>query len=403
MGLECLFDILLFCNVQTVANSMMMCKYIASINKQYFWKKLYNRDYSNNFIEGDNYAYKYKVEYSFMALKRKRYTMIKYDGFFGDYADIQYIYATKSVKFFNNGIKKMPYQIINLNFLEKLSIIDNNFTEIPKELAHLPNLTELSMEYNRIKHVDNINAIINLRKLNLNFNRIKSISPAIFKLEKLYTLHLCSNKITDIDNIYNITSLVELHISDNQIHILSNKIHNLANLKILDLGNNLIKDIPKNIQYLFNLETLFINNNHIRRITNKLCSLYKLKKLNISNNLLVGLPKHFYLLVNLEDLIMNGNKQICIEPNIKKLYNIQTLSIGQKSLDYIGDMLLYTLYNMLSITLIKIECNSGIFINKYIRRPQHIALILLFSGEFYNEQNVSRAFREYAVTCVEHN
>lgn len=403
MGLECLFDILLYCDVRTITTGMMMCKAIASISVQYFWRILYNRDYSNNFIENDDYVYKYKIEHSFASLKRKRYTLIKYNGFLGDHATLQYIYATKAVKLFNNGINKMPLQMTTLIFLEKLAIIDNNFTEIPNELIYLPNLTELHMEYNRIKCVDNINAIKNLKKLNLNFNRIENISPTISKLKKLNTLHLCNNKITDIDSICDNRNLIEIHISDNQINTISKRIYNLVNLITLDLSNNLIKEIPKNIQYLFNLETLFINNNHIRRITNKLCSLYKLKKLNISNNLLASLPKHFHLLVNLEDLIMNGNKQICIDCDIKKLYNVQTLSIGHKSLDYIGDVMLYTLYSMLSITLIKIECNSNIFINKYIRRPGRIALIFLFSGEFYNEDKVSRMFKEYSATCVEHN
>ncbi|KAI6649832.1 hypothetical protein LOD99_6382 [Oopsacas minuta] len=112
----------------------------------------------------------------------------------------------------------------------------------------------------RIRKIENIESLVNLRKLFLGRNKIENIE-GLQTLVNLHTLSLQNNRISIIDGLSTLCNLSELYLSFNQISEISG-LDKLTNLQILDLGNNRIQNI-ENLSQLHDLDNIWLNNNEI--------------------------------------------------------------------------------------------------------------------------------------------
>ena len=134
----------------------------------------------------------------------------------------------------------------NLVNLKRLSLCDNEITRI-ENLDDCYNLEELCLEDNRVQTVENLGSLRNLKKLDLGRNRISCIAgfSQTFLSSSLTQLSLEDNEITSLQGIACLKNLLELYIGNNRIAELREVqlLKNFSKLIILDLlGNPLCDD-----------------------------------------------------------------------------------------------------------------------------------------------------------------
>jgi internalin A len=157
------------------------------------------------------------------------------------------------------GLTELPAEIGKLIQLETLilgkveewkrvddkfvpTLVTNELTTLPKELA----------------------ALANLRTLNLSGNPLAAIPDIVIELGQLTSLTLVSTGLSEIPEfIGQLTQLTELALSNNQITEIPAAIAQLTNLTTLDLYNNQITEIPAAIAQLTNLTELYLSNNQV--------------------------------------------------------------------------------------------------------------------------------------------
>ncbi|KAI5982031.1 hypothetical protein EDC04DRAFT_3151076 [Pisolithus marmoratus] len=121
-------------------------------------------------------------------------------------------------------------------------------------------LTSLELGANRIRRIEGLDALVNLRELWLGKNKISRIEN-LDNLKQLTILSLQSNRITKIENLEKLENLEQLLLSHNGIERLEGLEHN-TKLKMLDVGSNFIPAI-ENVSHLTSLEDLWLGGNKI--------------------------------------------------------------------------------------------------------------------------------------------
>lgn len=153
-------------------------------------------------------------------------------------------FKVKSLRWEHKKIYKFPK--FNTSFITSLILNYNNFTEIPRQVFELTNLSKLEM----------------------NSNLITCIPHEICNLTKLKCLFLKSNQIHIVSsNIKYCTQLEELYLTHNLISNLPCAIGNLTNLKMLYLGCNQIERFGDEFTLLINLHTLVLDYNQLQYVT----------------------------------------------------------------------------------------------------------------------------------------
>ncbi|XP_020297321.1 dynein regulatory complex subunit 3-like [Pseudomyrmex gracilis] len=124
--------------------------------------------------------------------------------------------------FLQDGIELDKLKEIRIEFLNILNI---------DYLWLLKTLVKLSLSYNVIEKIENLDELINLKELNLSFNRIK-VMENLNNLSQLEILLLYSNEISVVENIDNLKKLTILNIGKNKIEDWDH-IKYLRNFKLL--------------------------------------------------------------------------------------------------------------------------------------------------------------------------
>ncbi|HMQ87045.1 MAG TPA: leucine-rich repeat protein, partial [Flavilitoribacter sp.] len=199
----------------------------------------------------------------------------------------------------NLGLKEIPAEVFEMTHLRRLNLgrryykkrewIDknykrsfNNIKQLPKELALLQNLEELSLEGNSIADIEILSKLPHLQQLNIGGIKLKSFE-ILHRLPNLKALNVNNLDLRSIDWLsnFNFFELTELDMSSNGIQKIEN-LESLANLERLSLNSNQIKEI-KNLELLTKLKKLSLGSNQITEIKN-LESLTELKKLSLDSN-----------------------------------------------------------------------------------------------------------------------
>lgn len=212
MNKNIISDILRYCDLNTIINILLTNKNYGSLNTNYFWGLLVERDYEEKLgVEGkEEYVLCYKL-----------------DKIWAWNIESHWIPACNLLDLYISKSKSMiiSKEITILTNLTELNIVGPK-TEIPNEIVQLTNLTELNGSFNKFKLIpDDISKLINLRVLDMSCNQLEVINDAVYKLTNLNTLYLPYNCIKEI----------------------SNEISKLTNLRVLDLEGNELVSLPREV------------------------------------------------------------------------------------------------------------------------------------------------------------
>ncbi|KAI9820111.1 MAG: hypothetical protein M1832_003818 [Thelocarpon impressellum] len=176
--------------------------------------------------------------------------------------------------------------IKGLDSLTKLTSLDLSFNKI-KAIEHVDHLKELKDIYfvqNRISKIEGLDGLVRLRNLELAANRIREIEN-LETLKGLEELWLGKNKITEIKNVAPLANLKILSIQSNRLTKIQG-LEDLASLEELYLSHNALTEVS-GLDHNHNLHVLDISNNRIPRLAN-LEHLSHLEELWASSNLLAS-------------------------------------------------------------------------------------------------------------------
>jgi len=114
---------------------------------------------------------------------------------------------------------------------------------------------------NRIRKIENIDTLVNLKELHLAKNKLQVVEN-IGHLKKMYMLTLQANFIEEITGLEDLPDLEQIYFQQNKIKKISG-IESLKKLEILDLAVNEISEIQGLESQSEILEELWVNNNNI--------------------------------------------------------------------------------------------------------------------------------------------
>lgn len=139
----------------------------------------------------------------------------------------------------------------------------------------------------KIRKIEGLQALSNLRILNLSYNVI-SVVEGLHNLENLLELNLAENSIRKFENFESLTKLQRLNLSGNQISRIPSNIHKLGSLQVLRFSRNNLS-VLKDVSYLGdlpNLSSLTMEDNPI--VTLEQCvpyTVYCVRSLSMLNNI----------------------------------------------------------------------------------------------------------------------
>lgn len=241
MNINCLFDVLLYSNLNNIINCLLTCKEVNQLNITYLWELLCNRDHSI-----DNFTYekgqrKYLILSKLRRLKRKLHITI----------DLHDLFTTKYIVAWERRLMTIPNEISILTHITSLILPINVLTTIPLGITNLTNLTILDLAFNNFTSIPTHLTKLNLKRLDLRYNHITHISNEISNLVTLEHLDLCHNELQTINTkLSDLTNLKVLDMAFNKITSIPNELSKLTNLKRLDLYYNRLTCIPDEIYLL---------------------------------------------------------------------------------------------------------------------------------------------------------
>lgn len=214
MDVDCLFNILLYSDKYIIEKILLSCKYYNSINTEFFWKSLFERDYKVD-VDTNNWNKKYILYNCGNTVQTK----------LGLTNNILSSVCTALCYNFKN-LKYIPVELSYMINLKHLYFCENELRYIPKELGNLINLVSLYLSHNKIEDVPKeLSKLINLELFCMNNNKLKSIPKEIGNLVKLRKLWL----------------------NNNNIKYIPDEFHNLVNLEYFCIDNK-IKKLPQNLK-----------------------------------------------------------------------------------------------------------------------------------------------------------
>ncbi|XP_072983658.1 protein phosphatase 1 regulatory inhibitor subunit PPP1R7 homolog [Typha latifolia] len=151
-----------------------------------------------------------------------------------------------------NGLSKVS------STLKELYVSKNEVTKI-EELERFHVLEILELGSNRLRIMENLQALTNLQELWLGRNRIRTVN--LCGLKSIRKLSLQSNRLISMSGFEECIALEELYLSHNGIEKMEG-LSTLQNLRVLDISSNKLIAID-DIENLPRLEDLWLNDNQI--------------------------------------------------------------------------------------------------------------------------------------------
>ena len=167
-----------------------------------------------------------------------------------------------------NAIRKMirkPTGKLTGADLEKvteLSLLNNQLTEVPKDLEKLTQLKKLNLGANQLTNVKGLEKLTKLEELRLHRNILTDLK-GLEKLTQLTMLILNNNKLTDLKGLQNLTQLEGLGLGGNQLTDVK-ALEKLTQLTSLGLEINQLTEV-KGLEKLTRLAKLHLQKNKLTK------------------------------------------------------------------------------------------------------------------------------------------
>uniref|UniRef100_A0A8K9Y6S6 Leucine-rich repeat-containing protein 7 n=1 Tax=Oncorhynchus mykiss TaxID=8022 RepID=A0A8K9Y6S6_ONCMY len=261
-----------------------------------------------------------------------------------------------------NQIEELPKQLFNCQALRKLSIPDNDLSNLPTTIASLVNLRELDISKNGIQEFpDNIKCCKCLSVVEASVNPIAKLPEGFTQLLNLTQLFLndafleylpflgyfllssspalvldtdvmCVCFVFQPEVLEQIHNLKELWMDNNSLQTIPGCIGKLRHLRYLDLAKNRIESLDTDISGCESLEDLLLSSNMLQHLPDTIGMLKKLTTLKVDDNQLTSLPNTIGSLSLLEEFDCSCNELESLPPTIGYLHNLRTFSADENFL-----------------------------------------------------------------------
>ncbi|KAM9327052.1 leucine-rich repeat-containing protein 7 [Gastrophryne carolinensis] len=327
-----------------------------------------------------------------------------------------------------NQIEELPKQLFSCQALKKLSIPDNDLSNLPTTISSLVNLRELDISKNGIQEFpDNIKCckclsiveasvnpisklpdgftqLLNLSQLYLNDafleylpanfgrlsklrilelreNHLKTLPKSMSKLTQLERLDLGNNEFSELpEGLEQIQNLRELWIDNNSLQTMPGSIGKLKQLIYLDMSKNRIETIDMEVSGCESLEDLLLSSNLLQHLPDSMGLLKKLTTLKIDDNQLVALPNTLGSLSLLEEFDCSCNELETLPPTIGYLHNLRTLAVDENFLTELPR----EIGNCKNVTVMSLRSNKLEFLPEEIGQMTKLRVLNLSDNRLKN-------------------
>ncbi|XP_041417268.1 leucine-rich repeat-containing protein 7 isoform X1 [Xenopus laevis] len=327
-----------------------------------------------------------------------------------------------------NQIEELPKQLFSCQALRKLSIQDNDLSNLPTTIASLVNLKELDISKNGIQEFpenikcckcltiveasvnpisklpDGFTQLLNLTQLYLNDafleylpanfgrlsklrilelreNHLKTLPKSMSKLAQLERLDLGNNEFTELpEGLELIQNLRELWIDNNSLQTLQGATGKLKQLIYLDISKNRIESVDTDISGCESLEDLLLSSNLLQQLPDSIGFLKKLTTLKVDDNQLVALPNTIGNLSLLEEFDCSCNELESLPPTIGYLHSLRTLAVDENFLTELPR----EIGNCKNVTVMSLRTNKLEFLPEDIGQMQKLRVLNLSDNRLKN-------------------
>uniref|UniRef100_A0A673KMM0 Leucine-rich repeat-containing protein 7 n=1 Tax=Sinocyclocheilus rhinocerous TaxID=307959 RepID=A0A673KMM0_9TELE len=234
-----------------------------------------------------------------------------------------------------NQIEELPKQLFNCQALKKLSMPDNDLSNLPTTIASLVNLKELDISKNGIQEFpDNIKCCKCLSVVEASVNPIAKLPDGFTQLLNLTQLFLNDAFLEYLppDVLEQIHSLKELWLDNNSLQTIPGSVGKLRQLRYFDLAKNRIESLDADISGCESLEDLLLSSNMLQQLPDSIGKLKKLTTLKVDDNQLTSLPNTIGSLSLLEEFDCSCNELESLPPTIGYLHSLRTFAADENFL-----------------------------------------------------------------------
>ncbi|XP_077463125.1 leucine-rich repeat-containing protein 7 isoform X2 [Stigmatopora argus] len=233
-----------------------------------------------------------------------------------------------------NQIEELPKQLFSCQALKKLSMPDNDLSNLPTTIASLVNLKELDISKNGIQEFpDNIKCCKGLSVVEASVNPITKLPDGFTQLLNLTQLFLNDAFLEYLPaNFGRLSKLRILELRENHLKTMPKSIHRLTQLERLDLGSNEFSEVPEVLEQIHNLKELWMDNNSLQSIPGSLGKLRQLRYLDLAKNRIENLDTDISGCEALEDLLLSSNMLQHLPDSIGMLKKLSTLKVDDNQL-----------------------------------------------------------------------
>ncbi|XP_029905622.1 leucine-rich repeat-containing protein 7 [Myripristis murdjan] len=233
-----------------------------------------------------------------------------------------------------NQIEELPKQLFNCQALKKLSMPDNDLSNLPTTIASLVNLKELDISKNGIQEFpDNIKCCKGLSVVEASVNPIAKLPDGFTQLLNLTQLFLNDAFLEYLPaNFGRLSKLRILELRENHLKTMPKSIHRLSQLERLDLGSNEFSELPEVLEQIHNLKELWLDNNSLQSIPGSIGKLRQLRYLDLAKNRIETLDTDISGCEALEDLLLSSNMLQHLPDSIGMLKKLTTLKVDDNQL-----------------------------------------------------------------------
>ncbi|KAM5323030.1 leucine-rich repeat-containing protein 7 isoform 3-T3 [Glossophaga mutica] len=255
-----------------------------------------------------------------------------------------------------NQIEELPKQLFNCQALRKLSIPDNDLSNLPTTIASLVNLKELDISKNGVQEFpENIKCCKCLTIIEASVNPISKLPDGFTQLLNLTQLYLNDAFLEFLPaNFGRLVKLRILELRENHLKTLPKSMHKLAQLERLDLGNNEFSELPEVLDQIQNLRELWMDNNALQVLPGSIGKLKMLVYLDMSKNRIETVDMDISGCEALEDLLLSSNMLQQLPDSIGLLKKLTTLKVDDNQLTLLPN----TIGNLSLLEEFDCSCNE---------------------------------------------
>uniref|UniRef100_L7N3B7 Leucine-rich repeat-containing protein 7 n=1 Tax=Xenopus tropicalis TaxID=8364 RepID=L7N3B7_XENTR len=282
-----------------------------------------------------------------------------------------------------NQIEELPKQLFSCQALRKLSIQDNDLSNLPTTIASLVNLKELDISKNGIQEFpENIKCCKCLTIVEASVNPISKLPDGFTQLLNLTQLYLNDAFLEYLppEGLELIQNLKELWIDNNSLQTLPGATGKLKQLIYLDMSKNRIESVDTDISGCESLEDLLLSSNLLQQLPDSIGLLKKLTNLKVDDNQLVALPNTIGNLSLLEEFDCSCNELESLPPTIGYLHSLRTLAVDENFLTELPR----EIGNCKNVTVMSLRTNKLEFLPEEIGQMQKLRVLNLSDNRLKN-------------------